>query len=432
MRRQIIGGLGAVAALGLMHSSPARATCRDGSARAPRDVLVNIFLRGGADALSLVVPYGDTGYYDAREGFGVSYPRPDSGLDNAALAVPQSQYFGFHPALGSLIRTSSGPWQQGHMACILGSGAREGSRSHFENQDRLEYATGGTKGDRGGWLARYLELVDSPAMPDPLFRAVALQSSRPQSLAGHVGALTAPSLAGLTLGAKQDPAYLPALRDLYALKGDAPDGRFMIQARSVINLLDSLDGCDWNQPPADGAQYPTTGLGPQLKATAQLIKAFPETEVVCLDRGGWDTHSDQAERLDVLVRELGGALLAFYQDLSHTSGRANIANVTVLVHSEFGRRLSGNASAGTDHGTGGLTLAIGGGVRGGFYHPGWTATEGSLMEQMVFRGDLDVSVDYRRILGQVLQQRMGFAGDWHSMFPNYGWQPAGFDFVRPR
>ena len=112
--------------------------------------------------------------------------------------------------------------------------------------------------------------------------------------------------------------------------------------------------------PDNGAVYPDTPLGNKLKQVGQLIKSTLPVEVVCLDSDGWDHHESLPTYIQQSLAELAGAMSAFHTDMG-----TQMQRITVLVHTEFGRRVAQNASLGTDHGTGSLAYLFGGGVNGG-------------------------------------------------------------------
>jgi uncharacterized protein (DUF1501 family) len=114
--------------------------------------------------------------------------------------------------------------------------------------------------------------------------------------------------------------------------------------------------------------YPDTDLGNKLKQVGQLIRSTLPVEVICLDSDGWDHHESLPTYIQLSLAELAGALSAFYTDMG-----TQMQRITVLVHTEFGRRLAHNASNGTDHGTGSLAYLLGGGVNGGQVAR-WSAT----------------------------------------------------------
>ncbi len=424
LRRDLLTGIGAAASLALLTSNRAQAStnCNVAKATQNRDVLIQIFLRGGADALNMCVPHADQGYAQLRREAGVF----DVMIDNP-LSVGDG-YFGLHPKFAPLI--DNGCWANGDLAIVMGAGDAGGRRSHFANEDRIEYANGQEKATDGGWMARYLRAA-SPVVVDPFARALALQPSAPSALFGSTSVVTTRRLNDLELNVDDPEAYAQAIRSLHE-GADSPVEILGARTAEVVNdvACKDLAGVSHN-----GVRYPDSVLGDQLSEAAKVIKAVPEVELICLDYGGWDTHGDQLARQDALIGNLAESLAALYADLGAESGRANIANVTVMVQSEFGRRLRGNGSQGTDHGTGGLMMLLGGGVRGGIHAQNWSRSDGSLLGEMAHRGDLRVTTDYRSVLTQLLERRLGLdlgAADWETMFPRFGYQPSTLDLFEYR
>jgi uncharacterized protein (DUF1501 family) len=347
--------------------------------RGPRNVLVVVFLRGGADGLSLVVPHGDEAYYRLRP----------------TLAVPRNRvhdldgFFGLHPALSPLVPL----YEQGSLAPCHAVGSDDQTRSHFEAMDTMERGVARRDGPQSGWVARYLAATEL-ADPSPL-RAVAIGHTTPTSLVGASHTTTLDSLADYQINA---PASAQdALEALYRPGRDevAAAGR---QTFEVLRTLDRIDAKNYR--PSHAAKYPESDLGLGLKQVACLIRADLGMEVACLDKGGWDTHFGQGTEFGVLplqLNDLSHSLAAFAQDLG-----PEMKHATVIVMSEFGRRIAENASLGTDHGHGGALFALGGGVRGGKVHARWPG-----LDHPVGPGDLDVTTDYRDILAEALQVRMG-------------------------
>ena len=144
-----------------------------------------------------------------------------------------------------------------------------------------------------------------------------------------------------------------------------------------------------------------------------MIKADIGLEVASLELPGWDHHDREAPRLAALLQELGGALAAFDADLG-----ARMAGVDVVALTEFGRRAAQNASLGTDHGCGGLMLLLGGGVAGGQVYTLWPGLRSSQLRD----GDLDVTIDYRTVLSELLVKRLG-NGRVDAVFPGFAPQP---------
>ena len=130
---------------------------------ANRDVVVSIFLRGGADGLSLCVPFGDPEYYTGRPTLAI--PRPDSSDPNKAIAL--DNMFGLPPNLGGLLPA----YQAGNLVVVHGSGLTFNTRSHFDAQRFMEVGKSNDPTVNTGWLGRHLA-TSTPARSDASLRAI--------------------------------------------------------------------------------------------------------------------------------------------------------------------------------------------------------------------------------------------------------------------
>jgi uncharacterized protein (DUF1501 family) len=143
--------------------------------------------------------------------------------------------------------------------------------------------------------------------------------------------------------------------------------------------------------------YPGDGFAQQLQLAARIIGSDLGTRIVFVSLGSFDTHAAQRGQQDKLLGSLGNGLLAFYKDLAE-HGNAN--RVLTMTFSEFGRRVSQNASAGTDHGTAAPLLVVGGGIKGGVYGEQPSLTD-------LDNGDLKFATDFRAVYATVLERWLG-------------------------
>jgi uncharacterized protein (DUF1501 family) len=344
-------------------------------------VLVSIFLRGGADGLNIVVPHGEDAYHRRRPVLGV--PSPGSALG----AIDLDGFFGLNPALGRLLPL----FKEEKLAIVHACGSMDQTRSHFEAMNAMERGLDGIHdGPASGWLARHL--LESPPSKSTPLRAVAFSRTMPDSLRGATHALALESLTDFRLEAP--PEIRAALVDLYSGGKDA----FSNAGRETLEVLDQLSALDPSSYQSD-APYPDSDLAKALKQVAFLVKSDLGLEVACLDKGGWDTHYGQnlAGLLTGLLDDLGASLAAFAADLG-----PELSRVSVVVQTEFGRRLQENQSLGTDHGRGAVMFVLGGGVRGGKVYADWPGLEDRQLDEV---GDLRVTTDYRTPLGEVLRRQ---------------------------
>jgi uncharacterized protein (DUF1501 family) len=366
----------------------------------PADTLVVVFLRGGWDALNVVPPLDgdDRGLYEAA--------RPAIKVPARSL-LPLDERFGLHPALAPLHEI----YQSGHLGLVHAVGLNFDTRSHFDAMEFIELGTPGSKSSTTGWITRHLQAAQAGS---GLLPAVASPSA-PTSLLNYTPAVSMSNPSDLS---QWDNGLLSeqqaALRHLYAGGGLVHQvGIRTIQAVQAVAPLGEQE-----YRPANGARYGEDELGTQLQTVARLIKGDFGLQVATVDFGGWDTHQYENDGiggyLGGQLESLGRNLAAFYQDLD--SGFTEKLSVVVL--SEFGRRLAQNDSRGTDHGHGSVMLALGGKVNGGKVYGSWP---GLTTDQLYDRADLAITTDYRQVLGELLVRRLA-SPDLAAVFP--GFSPA--------
>lgn len=162
--------------------------------------------------------------------------------------------------------------------------------------------------------------------------------------------------------------------------------------------------------PDNGAIYPSSNLSNKLQQASQLIKSSLPCEVICMDSDGWDHHENLPVYLNQSLAELAEGVAAFYQDMGD-----RMARISVLIYTEFGRRVSENGSNGVDHGTGGLAYLIGGGVNGGQVFSDWPGLD---IANLALNEDLAITTDLRSVMSELLDKRMG-GTHVNSVFPGY-------------
>jgi uncharacterized protein (DUF1501 family) len=358
--------------------------------RDQRHTLVVIFLRGGADGLNLVAPLQDDGYYRARPRIAITRAR----------AIPLDGFFGLNPLLKELER----PYKDGALAIIHAAGSEDTTRSHFEAQDLMEH--GGALG--GGWLGRFLRAQASETA-GPL-SAVALGRAVPECLRGAPAATVLESLDDFSLGADRAP-LLESLGQLYGLQEDqlGNAGRLTLEAVARIEKLRT-----GRYVPAHGATYGDDNFSRDLREAARLIKARVGLQAASIDLGGWDSHFGQSTVMDPLMTKLAKGLAAFYDDLG-----GEMAHTTVIVMTEFGRRVEENSAFGTDHGRGSVMFVMGGGIDGGKIHGKWPGLTKDVLEGP---GDLPVTTNYRNVLAPILARHAGQQAA-AGAFPGFGLAP---------
>lgn len=372
-----------------------------------RPTLIGIFMRGALDGLSTVVPYGDADLYSARGTLAVGAP----GTQNGALDL--DGYFGLNPNAVGLLA----PFLAGNLAFVHAMGSPDPSRSHFDAMRTMEAGTPNNpaSSEASGWLARHLQSV-LPAGTGGL-RGMALNNLIPRVLgvAPSTLPIVDPSRFDLSGRAASAAARRAALGAGYAATVDplAP------AAASTFSSIDRLSGIDFaGYVPANGATYPVSAFGTVMRDIAVMIKADLGLEVAHYDYGGWDHHHNQGPLqgdLAEMLSDLSSALEAFWLDMQGMEDR-----YLLYAKSEFGRRVVPNGNAGTDHGSGGLMLAMGHRVVGGEVHGPWPTLAPNQLEG----GDLRVMTDYRDVIAEILEAGLG-GTDIGYVFANHTVAPVG-------
>jgi len=370
--------------------------------------LVNVFLRGGADGLSLLVPIADPAYRTAR---------PTQAIAAGAVLDVGLDGFGLHPAATRLAER----FRSGSVAAVPAAGFDGQTRSHFEAQARLETGAAPSGAPPSGWLGRLLARGQGE-LPAP-WRGVAVGAvSVPPSLWGTGDALGAPAPDALRLGALRPAARLggyavvdsPAAPELDALGTDwgaaagLPPG-VGLGARAAVEVVERLRTTQLPTP--DPRAFGEGEAAAAFAAASALLDADWGTEVVQIDLGGWDTHDAQGTvdgTFAGLVAGLDAGLGALMDRHAGSDG------LVVTVITEFGRRLRENASRGTDHGRGGLALVLGDGVSGGL-----RGTWPGLAE--LDEGDVRAVNDLRALQAEVVAHVAGLSGgDLDAVVPRPG------------
>ncbi|MBM4193017.1 MAG: DUF1501 domain-containing protein [Gemmatimonadetes bacterium] len=364
-------------------------------------VLICLFQRGAADALNVVVPFGERSYYQLRPA--IAIPAPSSSMRSA---LDLDGFFGLHPSLAPLKPL----WDKGLLAPIHAVGSPSSTRSHFDAQDYMESGTPDVKGTTDGWLNRYLAASGTceQCKVSP-FRAVSMAPQTPRILQGSAPTVAMDSLAQFAVRSGGDAAA--RLEALYRTgSADVVHGAGS-EMFDAVKMLRSANPQQYQ--PANGAAYPRSQFGQRLLQIAQLIKSDVGLEIAFADIGGWDTHVNQggvqgqlANRLDDFAQSIAALTL----DLGD-----RMENVVILTMSEFGRMARQNGNGGTDHGHAGSMFVIGGGVKGGKVYGKWPG----LAPEQLFEGrDLALTTDFRSVFAEIASGHLG-ASATDALFPGY-------------
>ncbi|HQV94937.1 MAG TPA: DUF1501 domain-containing protein [Anaerolineales bacterium] len=372
------------------------------------DIIVVVFQRGGMDGISAVIPHGDSHYYENRSALAI--PEPEDGSDKTGIDL--DGFFGLHPSL----RPLKDLWDEKTLAIVHAVGSPDPTHSHFDAMDYMERGTPGEKSIPTGWIGRHLQTA--PWQNESPFRAIGMGGVMQAALRGPIPVTTLKSISDFHL--QGDVSQLTEIRarleSLYNL-GSSLDAD-AVETFNAVNILDKIDVN--NYTPSGSAAYPETEFGMAMKQVAQIAKAEIGLEVACVDIGGWDTHNQQGQlegELPTLLDEFSSGLASLYHDLGDRAKR-----VTIVTMSEFGRRVKENASDGTDHGHGNCMFVLGGGVNGGQVYGQWPG----LAPENLFDGiDLNITTDYRDVLGEVVEKRLKNPA-LSEVFPTYAdWKNLG-------
>jgi uncharacterized protein (DUF1501 family) len=355
--------------------------------------LVVIFQRGAADGLNIVVPYAEKNYYAMRP----------------TIAIPQNQvldldgFFGLHPSL-----TSFEPlYRQGLLAIVPAAGSPDTTRSHFDAQDYMESGTPGNKGTVDGWLNRALQAEDMcpdvrHSMEHSAFRAIALGTQLPRTLAGKIEATAISNVLDFNVGGRGAVAA-PAGNAFQSMYDQSSDSLLHTAGESTFEAVKMLRSTDpAHYTPASGAMYPASPFGNDMKQIAQLMKANLGVETAFTDIGGWDTHHNQGSvngELANRLKDFSEGIAAFWRDMGDDA-----ENITLVTMSEFGRTAEQNGTGGTDHGHANVMFVLGGNVKGGKVYGKWP---GLAREQLNERRDLAVTTDFRQVLAEAVAGTLG-------------------------
>jgi len=382
------------------------------------NILIFVFQRGGIDGLSFLVPmdgHEDRGHYEALRTHGTLIP--------SGSLLPTANGWGLHPAAGPLIDL----WSNQSLAIVQAVGLPWANRSHFEAERYVELGTPGNRFTATGWLTRHLQTATN--LPESLpLPAVVTESTIRLSLLGEPSAVAMRYPTAFQLDTSNyEGEQEAALGDIYALD----DLELNVAGSQALNAIQLIKAIDWNgYVPSNGASYPVrldnvnelTSFGYEMRIMAQLIKEDAGLRIGETDFGGWDTHNDQGNTVVNgwfydQVRDFSEAILAFFTDLDVPSpnGKTWAERTTMLVYSEFGRRVFDNADAGTDHGWGNNCVVVGGGVNGGQLY----GTFLGLHDDFLFQGaDVWATTDYRTVFSEILLKRLHQFRMYH-VFPGF-------------
>ena len=346
-------------------------------------VLVVIQLSGGNDYLNCIVPYENGHYKDARPNIKITDDQ----------VIPLDQGYGLNPGMSQI----KDLYHQGKVAIIHGIGYPVPNRSHFRSMDIWHTAEPATVGSKG-WLGQAIAQLDPNG--SNVVTAVNFANGLPRALAApnvpvaSVGDLENYGLLTGVAGVEQRNMALNAFSRMYTpLIGNHSVMEYLGQTG-----LDAMSGADiLKEAPkryVSTVEYPENSFAKSMKAVAQVHLADLGTRIFYTQYGSFDTHTDEVALQKNLWEDISGSVAAFFQDLEeHQRGD----EVTILMFSEFGRRVRDNGT-GTDHGSGGVAFVLGNQVKGGHYNE-----YPSLDPMKLVEGDLAFNNDFRGLYTDILE-----------------------------
>jgi uncharacterized protein (DUF1501 family) len=333
--------------------------------------LVFVQLNGGNDGLNTYIPYENPLYYDLRTKIAL----------NKNIVIGKNNGMAFHPSLKDFAQMQ----QNGDLTVIQNVGYPEPIRSHFRSQEIWQTAVDSNKYLNEGWLGRYLDLQCHGHQPTAGINLdsidnLALKGAEPNSI---------------TLKDPDRFKIKPGNDENVKLSNN-PQLDFV---RKIANSL--IEGSDEIQNALKQSKtevsYPKTGLSKNLEWIARLVKGNLNSKVYYTSLNGFDTHDNQLSMHERKLTELNDALFSFYQDLKQAQ---LLQNVTIVVFSEFGRRVKDNGN-GTDHGTAAPMFIIGGNNKGTILGKNPNLAD-------LDNGDLKYEIDFRSVYASLLKEKMSF------------------------
>jgi uncharacterized protein (DUF1501 family) len=327
-------------------------------------ILVLVTLYGGNDGLNTVVPFTDPVYESARS--------------NIALSPSQLLPFTDSLAFNSSLPSINALYGQGSVAIVQGVSYPNPNLSHFSSMAIWQSAS--LSGVPTGWIGRWLD-----TQPHNAFNAIGVGSTLPPAFVGEKSVASMVDVTGIQLPWGPAAQLMPRLA-----RSSSSDDSFEAAAATSIGDLYSTASLIGPLVPAS----PTGSmLNQQLSLVSTLINADVPTRVWEVNVSSFDTHTGEQGDQNSLLAEVDAALGTFMASIS-TGSRSN--DVTVMIYSEFGRRVGSNASEGTDHGTSAPVLLVGNGVKGGLYG------EPAPLNDLDENGNLAVTTDFRDVYGGLL------------------------------
>jgi uncharacterized protein (DUF1501 family) len=327
-------------------------------------ILVLVTLYGGNDGLNTVVPFEDPVYHRARS--------------NIALSSSQLIPITHSLALNSSMPLISELYKRRKVAIVQGVSYPNPNLSHFSSMAIWQSAS--LTGLTSGWIGRWLD-----RQPHNAFNAIGVGSNLPPAFVGETAVASMVDVGGIQLPSGPVAPVLPRL-------GHSSSSDVALEAAaatSITDLFSTAKRLGQHIPKSPSGSW----IGQQLSLVSAMINANVPTRVWEVNLSSFDTHTGEQGDQNALLADVDAAVGAFMKSIS-AGDRSR--EVTVMIYSEFGRRVQSNASDGTDHGTSAPVLLIGNGVKGGLYG------EQPPLKHLDANGNLRVTTDFRSIYGGLL------------------------------
>lgn len=354
----------------------------EGAEKHPERIMVVVELTGGNDGLNTVVPHGHDAYYRARPSLGI---RPNS-------AIKLNDELGLHPACIGL----ESLFKDGELAIVNGCGYPDPNLSHFTAMGYWHTAIPHGS-DEYGWVGRFADSYEPEAIDNYIVNIAARQSFAVNSGVHSPVVFSDPDKFG-RIGTEEQQKVFEAFGRAYETRNASLDFVNQVSRTATTGASMVRNACSEYQTLVDYGS--NNDLTTDMKKVAAMIAADLPTRIYYVSLGGFDTHAAQLASHNLLMIYVSDAIRGFMDDMERI-GRAD--DVSLMVFTEFGRRVAENASGGTDHGTATPMFIVGKNLNGGFYggHP-------SLEE--LDNGNLVMTTDFRSVYATMLREWMGFEG----------------------
>ena len=355
-------------------------------------VLVVLQLSGGNDGLNTVIPFRNDLYYKARPKIGIS----------KELTLGLNDEVGLHPALKSFKEL----YDDGSLSILNGVGYPNPDRSHFRSMDIWHSASQSNEYLYTGWIGRYLDAQCAGC--DKPTHALEIDDVLSMALKGESAKGLAMRDPRRLFNTSNEKYFKEVVSSYKKHDTEQPVDYLYKTMAETVSSADYIYQQSKLHPTS--SSYRKTELGRSFQTIASLIFSDINTKVYYVSLGSFDTHINQGAQQQRLFIEMNDSISAFVKDMK-TNGR--FGDVLITTFSEFGRRVSQNASGGTDHGTANNMFFIGGGMK-----------QKGLLNKMpdlndLMEGDLKHQVDFKNVYATILRNWLN-ADDRKILGKEYG------------